>query len=435
MEISTNGVKKTAGLRTFMLPNIVLTLVLAGIEITPYLMRNFSNSIHLMLVPLWVLSASFAYHGKLPFDRDKVIFWTVLWFVIRIVWRVAGISVLAPIDYLLDITVYIIPFVMIYTLEHYTEREKTILKNGILVIVLVNLVSNISLFAKDPSSFIRLGVSGSASRLTNAGDTTFVGLCMFLIGIMLIELLNSKQIKLKIVYLAIIGVSGYYIVFQNTRGTAFIILVVMVCLILLSSFREYEGNKTLKMVIRVFLFAILAIAVVIPLLELSSSTLDFFGLGDKLGLVSDVLQGNTSILEGGVSSFSQRFQLMTAGITTFFSSLSNFFIGVGEDYYGTLGYLGLVQRGVSNHSEIIDAFTFFGIIGGTIKLTFIYQLLKKCVNVDYSERIKRQVIAFAAIIVVYSFLNKIIHANLMYILFIYFPLAIEEMENKTRGRE
>ena len=218
-----------------------------------------------------------------------------------------------------------------------------------------------------------------------------------------------------------------HVIFQNNRATAFVILMVMIFSILLVSTGRVKNNLKLRLFVRGGVGLLLFISASIPFLEMSSTFFSDAYMGPRLAMLTSFLKGESSLTLVSGDSFSGRMALMQAGLSTVFDSFFNFQFGIGEPDCGFFSVKQLLNAGVSNHSELIDSFTFYGVGGGIVYLLFFKSIANFVKGYCISSQMCRHCSVALIVIFIYSILNKLFVGDIMYMLVLYFPLTINLM--------
>ncbi|MFA5005851.1 MAG: hypothetical protein WC509_00065 [Candidatus Izemoplasmatales bacterium] len=429
------GVNSTSkSVRLKYLPNIILTSALAIISITPYLSRNFSLQINFGIFLLWGVSAIITNDIHFSFVKmDKIIVWTVAWAIMQYVMRATGVSNLIWKVYIDRLTLYFIPVIMVFILSYYNFAEMKLLASIFVYVIILNTINNISLYITDPTIFINLNILGDISRLTNAGSTDFVTLLIFFIGVCVVAIINTTKIAMKIMFIAFSLCAGYFVVYGNPRATAFVFLSLLLFAILALSYRNSNSFSVLLRGLCILLILILVFIEIVPIVRFVTTSITSSRMIERFNDIVRIVEGNTSFLNTGNESIALRFQLAQTSISTFFGGLSNFIYGVGEKVHGE-SFFELVNYGVGDHSELIDVFAEYGIIGGFILYNLLYEIFKKILALPKSKIIKRQLLAIIAVFILYSFFNDVLLENVLYVVYIFMPIMIVVLdERNTKG--
>ena len=333
-------------------------------------------------------------------------------------------------------SIFAIPLVSVYILRYYSFRAKQIFLLGMNLIVIANLISNVYLYIKYPKLFYVFGHTGfTIKSMTNVGDTSFVFVCVLFIITTLIRSINVRFSYRTLVNIMLMLLFSFHIVFQNNRATAFVIFVAMILSVFMVTTGRIKDNVKMKMFLRVVIGIVLFVTLSLPFLSFLSSFFSDAYMGSRLAILSSFLSGEYSLVDGSSAndSFSARIALMQGALGTIFDSLFNFIFGIGEFEYGTYNLRQLLNAGVSNHSELIDAFTYYGVFGGVVYILFFKSVVNYVLQYCYTDQIRRQCMVSLIIIFIYSMLNKFFSGDIMYMLILYFPLSMNIISMKCQN--
>jgi hypothetical protein len=413
IEIKNKAIKKGGRIRPAVWPNIMCTIGLVAIGCTPYLSKNASNELKLMLFVLWVGSTLLLHPFKGTEKGFRIAKWISLLVGLKLIYCLVGLSanILAPIA---GLYIWVVPIAMVYICNYYNTNEIKLLWLSFLAIFAINLINNIQIGIIGGESAFR---KTEENLTTNAGSTPFVVGCMLLIPTMWIVFRygNVKWIK----YLAIIFIAGagYYIVFLNTRATAILILIFILIGFVMQVYGREKKLDLKLFFIRMLLLGIIIFCIMAPLINLLS---EFFSQSHRmltrLNDISYVLEGgNTNEL--GEGSLYARSMLWMTSINTFLGSLPNFLWGIGENLVES-DFYSLLRQGVGGHSEFFDLAARYGVIG----IFIYYHILKYSYIFIISligDSIIKNLFSFILVGILFmGFVNNISN-NLTTILFVY----------------
>ena len=276
-------------------------------------------------------------------------------------------------------------------------------------IVLVIVTSNLKAIFDNPALLIKMNfVDTDVEEYFNIANT-LQGAAWTLLGLMLLQVRDVSN-KVKLIVLVILGT--YCLVSSKTT----ILLLFGICLwIMILGRLSFKLSPTsLHYTILIGSLTVLAGIVYLPML----SELGYFEqLSLRLTALYDLL------LAGKSSDETARFDLALVSINTF---LSNPTIGVGYDFVDLSGDANnAIASGIGHHSEIIDFFARFGLIGG-----FVFWLILKPFFISLVAH-RQHNFALAPVlvfIIMYSFLNNVISFEFGLVIFMILPIFSRYIE-------
>lgn len=392
------------GLRSKVMPNLIMTSLIALFGFTPLLSRLEIPYVKVLLIVLWIVTSIVIKRPSNVKQPRSVVKWWGLYMALVYISCIVGHSSNSLNFFISNLTQYCIPFIMVTVLCKYNLREKKFLWIIIATLIVVNLVQNIFTGLIIPDYFYGLdGIDTSASvKLTNAGGTGMVMQCMFSVVIWTMVFCYSNR-KLLSVILVVMCV--FYITILNSRTTALLVLGVEVIGLLF----VLTGNRVSKISKKKIIFFSL-LAIIIISVFFTSIIEELLGVFENSKDMTDRLTDLKSVAEGEDiemlrdGSLAQRYLLWTTSINTFLASIPNFLFGIGDDF-STYDMAGLLKSGIGRHSEFFDLAAKYGLLGIIIiykgwRSTF--QLLR---NICHSEEMKYLLGVFIVAFIIYGFVN------------------------------
>ena len=125
--------------------NLILSLLIIVIDITPFFSRNITRAIPILLTTLWIMSCFMFNKGKTAVSRidGRVILWTICYYVLQVLYKMLGISDHAYNEYINRVCVYYIPLLLIVSHKYYNNKQKRILRQVIFAVFIINLIQNV----------------------------------------------------------------------------------------------------------------------------------------------------------------------------------------------------------------------------------------------------------------------------------------------------
>ena len=418
--------RKESTIRLKMVVNMLPIIGLMLFYYTHYLEGTYSFVIPLGLSVLWIFqSIIISSANNVLFNKIAIRWWVYLFLCITMV--IIGLSS-TNINFVISrLPIFIIPGMGYFVVKNYNKRESIILLRLFALIFGANLLYNIVLGTTMPDIFeeqestelsIQFGI------MMNIASTGFINVGVFLLGILfMLFLLQNGLIKRLFPVLVAIPI-GFYMLFQNTRGTAILLLIVEIAGLLIAYFEPKDKRKLkpyyIGMVVGLVVFTFVLF---IPIIELVIQYLQSERLAERLNDLVDLKQsgGNTSQLKEG--SLAMRLQLAQTSLNTWFSNPISFLIGIGDHAQSFGG--DLIKSGIGGHSEFIDVAARYGVIGIVVFLNIIkeyYILLKR---LTYSREIQKYVNIIFFIFLLMGIFNNVFEPMQLLFLYIVFPIVIE----------
>ena len=363
-----------------------------------------SLGIFIILCPLLLSKSS-----RISYSTKKHCVLLAIFLIVVLFYYVTGISnsFFSIVGNYLDWALGI--FLCCFTYETSTKKEKNYFLSFCFI------VFNLSMLIVLMQSKKYVGIE--LSDVANASYSTFI---MLFSGSCIIYLLNGKGRIVKLFVLGSLFLSTYLNFFILQRGTNIVLTLLMLLLILIFKVKS-------KFLRTIFIIAIVSFAFVLynsnlidNLFSYLSSKFDVIRIQERVYTILNFLKSG-DYQNAGVRSFSYR-------IEYFFNSLKSFgkrpFFGVGDhrESYEIIG----------NHSEIIDNFGRYGVVGGIVFLSIIVYhisfLWKK--NVLINKSILLQITVIPIIFIMRNLTGVAIGSAFGILFFIFIPAEIDLFINQ-----
>ena len=433
MAVDSCNIQYVNSLKGSIRPNAFVNLVLASLLVsfafTPILLRNVPDLLKLAVFGLWAFTGyAIPKPSGIRMPR-KIAFWWGFYAIWLFGMCIIGHSDVSINFFIIRIPLYGIPFMMVVAVGKYNLEEKLLLWKILLVVFSVNLFFNLLV---DPATYDHLDAldATASDKLTNAGGTAFVTMCMFMIPIMWVVNRNTTHSKKKVLSIAVIVPTLFHMTVQNNRATATIVLLIMLVSFWVVS-RVKETSKSHKrLVVFVLLLLILLFIFIVPILQA------FLSLFEDSARMTDRINDLLSVSEGedidtdGKGSLGQRYLLWMTSINTFFSSIPHFLFGIGQDSH-QYDLFSLLKCGVGEHSEFFDLAAKYGLAG----IVIVYMALShtfsyfKAINQSFNVRKMVNVIIIGFLI--YSTFNGTFNEPTLHMILIFLPLTLVLLNNKV----
>ena len=417
---------KTPTIRVVYLLNMLPIIGLMAFYYTRYIEGTYSFVIPLGLTFVWMLLSLMS--GKVKgLLLNRISVWWLVYYFLYVLMVIVGFSS-TNLNFVISRTpLYLIPAMGYFVIKHYNRKEKIILIAAFFVVFLANLGYNIFLGLQFPNIFEEQASteeSISFGILMNVADTFFIEICYMLIGAMVMTALVIKQKVWRIMCLMFVMTMAYYMLFQNTRGTAILLLIVELIGIILAYFEPTrQGNKRPYYLFSGAMLFILALVVFIPLMSWLMEHLQSERLAERLNDLVDFRTSGGNINSVDEGSFTARILLARTSLNTFFSSPISILIGIGDHTQSFGG--DLIKSGIGNHSEFIDVLARFGLIGAFVFWKIMGCYYKMLKMLSSHRKVLKYVNVLFWIIVLSGILNLLFVPIMLLFMYIVLPLIIE----------
>lgn len=414
-------------IRSKVLPNLFATILLATISIVPILDRDLPQVIRLGVFFIWLFTTfQIGVIRKNTAGRGVLVGW-IIYFCLQIVYSLTGVS--REITFFLaKCYIYALPIAMVYVTRYYNRKELKVLLYSIMMVFTICLVHNFFLGSSGEEEIFEIT---SEDKGTNSGGTAFVSGCLFILPSLWIFLRFNKNRIIRLACAGIIVGCIYYMLVINSRTTVLVIFAFLILGMLIVELSMEKQIKPGKLLFRIVIIVALSMAVAAPLL---SSLISYYGdaarMVSRLEDLSFVAQGG-KIEDIGHGSLFYRYLLWQTSVNTFFESIPNFLVGIGEkEVAGDLD--SLISSGVGSHSEFFDLAARYGMLGILIYISLIRKSFHYLLRLVNNPKIKNYTIVVITTVVIYSFFNiTTTSACLMVMLFLVFPITLQLLKEEN----
>ena len=426
---------KTEVIRLKMVVNMLPIIGVMLYYYTHYIEGTYSFFIPLSLTAVWLFQSVLISSVNKVLLNNVSVWWMVYLFLSVLMWIIGYSS--TNLNFIISrLPFYLVPIMGYYVIKNYNKTEKTIILTFFFVIFLVNLLYNIYLGFLLPEIFEEAAHTEELMELDvmmNKATTGFIIVGYWLIGALLIVLLNTDRKWRKLLCLLLILPIGYYMLFQNTRGTAILLLMVELVGMFLAYFEPSgQANRRLYYVFSVVTLVLLVFIVLVPLLDFLITHSQSERLIKRLSDLIDFSQSKGDISNVDEGSFTARIMLAQVSWNSFLSSP---IIGIGDHTQAFGG--DLMKSGIGNHSEFIDVLARYGLVGAFVFWRIMksyYQMLR---SLTTNRKSLKYVNVVFVVIILSGFLNGIFYPVMLLFLYLIFPIIIEIADPKmsyTNGR-
>lgn len=427
----TQSVCRKPSIRLVYLLNTLPIIGLLVFYYTHYLEGMYSFIIPLGLTSVWMVMTILM--GKMKgLLTNKISIWWMAYLFICVMMVILGFSsnnlnfIISRLPY------YLIPVMGYFVIKHYNRKEKSVLLALFFFVFLLNLFYNILLGFQFPDIFeeqesteasIEFGV------IMNIAETGFIVVAYCLIGALFMVLLTLNEKWKKILSILLIVPIAFYMLFQNTRGTAILLLMIELVGMFLAYFEPTRRtNRRLYYVFSTVTLLLLVLIVFIPLMEWLMENLQSERLAERLNDLVDYRQSGGDVGSVRKGSFTERILLAQTSLNSFISSPISLMVGIGDH---TLSIGGdLVKSGVGNHSEFIDVLARYGLVGAFVFWKIMKSYYEMLLRLTTKRESLKYVNVIFVVIILTGFLNNLFYPIVLLFMYLIFPLIIEISDQK-----
>jgi hypothetical protein len=401
---------------------IAMLAVVFDIRIVPDRLPVY---VPILLFFIWCMSAFFI-GGNLivTLTRSESVWWIVI-LVWESIYVLLGFSNIGINNIFVRITVYSLPVIMSFVIRKYYYREKVLLFVVLFLVILFNIVKNDIIGYYNPWMYKSLTTTRDGFA---ASSTTFTAVSLFFFAVCFLLLKNKTSKFVKLASWFSIGATSYYFFVLNSRGTAFFLFLILLVGFLSSPKRSFNNIKPLHLFLTVLSLILFFFLLFNPFMN--AINVVFAGNERMVARLSDLTyfaQSQDLFDSGSVGS---RMELSLISLHTWFGSFTNFFFGIGEHAVYNVSMAGLSKAGVGQHSQFFDHLARYGLLGGLILYKALKNTFSFVLRRTRSTKMYNRIFVVFLVFSLYSFLNNSMIGNILFVVFLEFPLVVDIIENK-----
>lgn len=418
--LNTLGLSKGTFSKNFLL--ILAVLVLAVMTVTPiWYVKKYLMALWIVL---FVITLGYISNSNIKLKRLGVL--GLAFIAICTFYKLIGVSS-ASLAYCLTPLVYFGPVVALIIVEKCdNENQVRFLFHFISLAIAINILDSIRITQSYGYDLVYQQLSEMLEEQgetnLNLGGSLFVNMVVFYVDVMFLAFLKSRRVIEKALFLLYFGIGFYFIFFISLKASAIMLMLLSVLLL-------YIASRSGKNIGRIFfLSAFFGMVLVLfrdAIINFLISAIDSERITSRL----IVFASTDNVTESG--TLMSRESLWQVSFKTWFGGIGNFIFGVGDHNF--VDFVDTASTGVGNHSDLLDVFARYGLVGGVILYASIkvyYGYLKQV----YGGTFKWEIVAFFILIILMGLTKKFVAGEPGIIIFILFPLCLRYL-SYSQGKQ
>lgn len=406
----TLGLSKGTFSKNFFL--VLAVLVLAVMTVTPiWYVKKYLMALWILL---FVITLGYISNSNIKLKRLGVL--GIAFIAICTIYKLIGVSS-ASLPYCLTPLVYFGPVVALIIIEKCdNENQVRFLFHFISLAIAINILDSIRITQSYGYDLVYQQLSEMLEEQgvtnLNLGGSLFVTMVVFYVDVVFLAFLKSRRVIEKVLFLLYFGIGFYFIFFISLKASAIMLMLLSILLL-------YIASRSGKNIGRIFfLSAFFGIVLVLfrdAIINFLISAIDSERITSRL----IVFTSTENVSESG--TLMSREGLWLVSLKTWFGGLGNFIFGIGDHNF--VDFVDTASTGVGNHSDLLDVFARYGLMGGTILYATIkiyYDYLKK----RYGDAFRWEIAAFFILIILMGLTKKFVAGEPAIIIFVLFPLCL-----------
>lgn len=408
--------------------NVILTGIYIVWAISPYLTRNLSPVIVLVVMLLWVTTAIISHPVRIEYI-SKLVFYIYIWNFYMVLIRVIGHGDAAIGNLLTSIIFWFPGIIYIFYKEINNRAINKYLSIFTLGITIYIVIVNISIISENPAATkVLTGSSGELSiyyfNNTNLGDFSFVQTIAILTGVLVGIFISSKKTYIRIFIIVPIILFIYMIILSASVIT---IISLLIMLLFYFYYKIELRNKFNKILL--IIFFIIVLLMIITFKDIIASLFFKLSLQIENQLISERVFDISTLLKGNLFATSSLFARMDLYKLSLITFLENPFFGKGMIYS-----LDHFQSGIGMHSQVFDDMARYGIVGIIMYRQILISYLKNLKTSIFSTEhyiINKSILMGALFMAIYNPLISIPMGMVIFIILPFWPEIVDYKKNNS----
>ena len=302
--------------------------------------------------------------ARLDVHERNTLILTVLYLAVFLLYYLLGISVSSSAQNVTRI-LFFVPFLCIIPVFNRLNKSQLIF---LLTVALITMAHTMiwNYYLKSQWGYRYSYQLSNTSGVRGMINTQYTSAIMLLSGGLFCSFLHARNAVKKYSSLAGVILCILFNVLVTQRAIAFLLSILMFILLALANSARRSPRRIIISIFSIIIVIVVMLEYDTILLWLANIT-GSSRLQNRIDSVIQLFQAG-SIEDMESSSFRTRLRLAGVSVNTFFSSISNFFLGVGHRTDS--------NTIVGNHSQLVDEFARFGIFGGLLSFAVVFRMLR-----------------------------------------------------------
>lgn len=342
-----------------------------------------------------------------------------LYLLMCIVYRLLGISSIAPGALAIHLFFFISILIMLQLPNLTTERQNNRMAIIMIIVILFNVLDNIRLCLTYPELYVLVNRDmESVGENLNIGGSKFYNALFFFFTICFFFFMNSRNKRNRIIMLVGVLLTAAFIL-------AFCLKASVIVFTFLSAFLLFFAKKaknTKSFILRIFIPAMIAYGLVSIfsdlIIELITNTFSSDRLAQRLILLID---SDSPDATRGAATVEARENLWLMSINTWTDNIVNFIFGIGDHRADWAAGQTAAETGIGQHSDFLDSLARYGLLGSLIILQILILSFKYLLSY-FEEKYRLQVLVIIILFVLFGFTKAVFQVDIGILLFVFLPL-------------
>ena len=391
---------------------VCLFTILCICLLSPAIKRSVGDYFIFALAGLIILAEINGFFFIHVFHKNTLILLSLYIFILAM-YKILGISN-TSVSYHFGIIQYFLPFICIGPIF------QKLTKNQMLFIVICSIGAMAFTMVQNYQLKKTWGYRYSIQLFKTSGvkaiiNTQYTGAILLISGALFCIFLQARKYLSKIVSMIGVILCLLFNILVTQRGIILLLTIIMFPLLFLFNM----ANRSIKRYILSFLLIVLIGAFFVNYDTFLKGVGRITGstrLASRMNALSTLIE-NGNIEDANINSLTIRIRLTRNSINTFLSSVTHFFLGAGHHLEDS--------SIIGNHSQVVDEFARYGILGGLLSILLMVRMLKTIKILSIGQRnsvISNQFNVLCVIFLLRACVGTVIDSSIGVVMFVIIPI-------------
>lgn len=404
----------------------VLSVVLCICFITPWICRNGSRPIILLLYVLWlVFFALDVAYRKIPIYFFVSMLTYGIFLSIVFLYRLVGFSNIAIGNYFNHLLIFVTFLIGGFLCFCCNGKERKIMFYIMIAAIAINSFSNIVIINIYPDAMKAINtIYGSDYAKMNVAETQFYMAGIVACALLLLAIKNCKRIITFILYFTSLMIILLFELFIVPRANSLLMLILFII-----AFIFIKIKLKYKIVLSIIVFAS-SLLLFLFSGQIANFLLQFRG-NRFLERIASIFQF-FSRGEATVGSLGERIELLFISAKSWIGTPFSFLFGIGDK----TNYSDPFTTGIGGHSGFFDDLARYGLLGSAILLSSTIMYFKTIFsNQNLDKHNKLYVCVFVVVFFLYNIINNSFRIQIVTVLFVGISCASSFLLKESNFKE
>lgn len=370
------------------------------------------------------------FKNKCNGSTGRLVMSVYLYLLMCIVYKVLGISSIAPGALAIHLFFFISILLMLLLPNVTTDRQNNVITSVVIIVILFNIFDNIRLCLTYPQIYVLVNRNmDSLGATLNIGSSKFYNVIFFFFTICFFFFLNSNNKRNKCIMLICAIVSVFFIIAFCLKAS----VIVFTCLSAFLLFFAKKAKNKKVFFLRIFIPSLVVYGFVNIfsdlIIELMVNLFSSERLVQRLILLIDP---DNVDARRGAATVAARENLWFMSINTWTDNIVNFSFGIGDHRADWAAGQTAAETGIGQHSDFLDSLARYGVFGSLLIVRIFILSFRYLLSV-FEEEYRLQLLVILLLFVLFGFTKSVFQVDIGLLLFVFLPtMGRKELSMKAK---